>query len=442
VLDSQGVTIFFVALELLGGNEVFYPELGLAGLQVVADRDDIDARFFEVADRLFDLFFALAKPSVMFGGHYRLIDIPLSNSLNSRVNQIFVISQYFAAELHQHILSTYQLDMFRTGRLELLTPQETMEGQRFFKGTADAVRQNLDTIMKCQAEYFLILSGDQLYNMDLLDLLAFAEKQESDLVIAALSVKEAEARRMGVLNIDKNAHITEFYEKPHEPAILKRFEQPDKHYLASMGIYIFKREALIRLLQKEGDDFGKHLIPEMIKEGRSSAYTYKGYWEDIGTVSSYYLSNLLITEGKGMDLYQEDNRIYSHPLHIPSALVNGTQIERSLISQGAIIEAKEITRSIVGVRCKVGKGTVIQDSIINGNRSYHPLLENSTTPYFSIGEHCLIKKAIIDEETRIGNGVQLINKNNLQTYDGDGVYIRDGIIIVTSGTELPDKFVL
>lgn len=394
--------------------------------------------------RLFPLTAHRCKPSVAFGGHYRLIDIPISNSLNAGINQIYVISQYFASELHQHILTTYQLDMFRTGHLELLTPQETTEGKAWFKGTADAIRRNLDYILKSSAEYFLILSGDQLYNMDLLDMLAFAEKQEADLVIAALSVEEPEARRMGVLKIDENKQIKSFFEKPQDQDTLKFYEQPNKHYLASMGIYIFKRSALISMLKEHGDDFGRDLIPKFIKTGKCAAYTYRGYWEDIGTVSSYHAANLLLTEGKGINLYHEDNRIYSQPRSVPGPLVNGTRIKKSIISQGSIVNADEITNSIVGVRCLIKSGTVIQDSIINGNRHYHPFLDKvmPEDQFYCIGENCVIKKAIIDEETRIGNNVQLINKNNLQKYDGDGVFIRDGIIIVTSGTEIPDGFIL
>jgi glucose-1-phosphate adenylyltransferase len=400
--------------------------------------------------RLFPLTAHRCKPAVSFGGKYRLIDIPISNSLNSRINQIFIISQYFASELHQHILTTYNYDMFRTGGLELLTPQETAKGKEWFKGTADAIRQNLEYLLKSSAEYFLILSGDQLYTMDLLDMLKFAEQEGSDLVIATIPVGKREAKRMGLIQIDKDQTITSFYEKPEEEAILKKFALPPQSksdresYLASMGIYIFKREALIKLLKEEGDDFGRDLIPKCLKMGKCSSYIYDGYWEDIGTVSSFYEANLMLTEGKGLNGYQEDYQIYSRSHHVPSALINGTRVSNSLISQGSIIDAEEITHSVVGVRTLIKHGTIIQDSIILGNRNYHPFLDQvlPSDQYFSIGKNCLIQKTIIDEEARIGDNVQLINKDNLKNYDGDGVYIRDGIIIVTSGTELPDNFVL
>jgi len=406
--------------------------------------------------RLFPLTSCRCKPAVTFGGRYRLIDIPLSNSLNSHINQIFVISQYFAAELHQHILSTYQLDMFRSGGLELLTPQETAKGKEWFKGTADAIRQTLDYVLRSSAEWFLILSGDQLYNMDLLEMLSFAKNKDSDLTIASIPLLEKEARRMGLLKIDEDNTILDFFEKPEDPKILEQYELPKAflkengkstektQYLASMGIYIFKRSALIEILKQEGDDFGRDLIPKFIKTAKCSTYVYRGYWEDIGTVSSYYTANLILTEGKGLNAYNEENQIYSCPQHIPSALINGTRVKNSIIGQGGIIEADEITHSVIGLRALIKKGTVISDSIIMGNRNYHPFLDQvmPADQYFSIGENCVIQKAIIDEETRIGNNVQLTNKNKLEEYDSNGIYIRDGIIIVTSGTEIPDNFEL
>lgn len=394
--------------------------------------------------RLFPLTAQRCKPAVSFGGRYRLIDIPLSNSLNANINQIYVISQYFASDLHQHILSTYPYELFREGRLELLTPQENASGKNWFKGTADAVRQNLDYILKTPAEYFLILSGDQLYNMDLDDMLAFAEKKKADLVIASIPVAESEAKRMGLLRIDNQNRIASFHEKPQERSILDQYILPSGRYLASMGIYVFKREALLSLLNQPGDDFGRHIIPASITKANCYAYSYDGYWEDIGTVSSYYTANLLLLDRKGLDLYHDDKKIFSRPHYIPDALINGTRIKRSFISQGAIIDAEEITHSIIGLRCRIKQGTVIKDSIINGHRSYHPILENvpASDQYYLIGENCLIKNAIIDEETRIGDRVKLINQNNLQNYDGEGIYIRDGIIVVTSGTEVPNDFVL
>lgn len=392
--------------------------------------------------RLYPLTSSRCKPSVLFGGRYRLIDIPLSNSLNCQINQIFVISQYFAGELHRHILSTYNEDLFQSGRLHLITPEKTRRGE-LFKGTADAVRQALDSILESSAEWFFILSGDQLYNMDLHALLSFARDKGADLTIASLSVQKEEATRMGLLKIDENNGISAFVEKPTDPNVLALFEE-EGTYLASMGIYVFKREALISLLSEEGDDFGHDLIPKQLKKGKSFSFVYGGYWEDIGTVSSYYKANLLLTERKGLTFYHEGNQIISAQTQIPSSHIRGTAITDSVIGQGGIIEAEEIRGSVIGTRALIKQGTKIYESIIAGNRSYHPFFskENPSREHFSIGENCTIHKAIIDEDCRIGNNVQLINKEGLTTYDGDGIFIRDGIIIVASGTEIPDNFVL
>lgn len=409
--------------------------------------------------RLFPLTATRCKPAVAFGGRYRLIDIPLSNSLNARINQIYVISQYFAQELIGHIMGTYHLEQFRPkGGIEFLCPQETSDGMNWYKGTADAVRQNLEHITNIDTDYFLILSGDQLYNMDLLKMLHLAKKENADLVIAALPVEEAEARRMGLLKIDQGFKIYDFHEKPQDPKILQDFQLPQQfmknsknskndqpHWLGSMGIYIFKRSALLKMLQEEGEDFGKHLIPNFIKKSNAYAFIYSGYWEDIGTVESYYRANLMLTErNPGLNAYDLDNPIYSAPQHVPSPLIIGTLIKNSLISQGSIIEAQEISHSVIGLRSIIKKNSIIRDSIVMGNRTYFPAThENQLSPKeYSIGENCLIQKAIIDEQTFIGNNVQLTNKKNIQKMDGDGIFIREGIIIVSPGTSLPDGFVL
>lgn len=408
--------------------------------------------------RLHPLTLTRCKPSVCFGGRYRLIDIPISNSLNAHIHRIFVISQYFASSLQQHILETYQLDYFRQCKIQMLCPEETPNRKVWFKGTADAVRQNLEHLQATNAEYFLILSGDQLYNIDFTEMLRFAQKEDADLVIASLPVEEAEAKRMGLLKIDKSSRVLEFHEKPSDPEILKKFTlqkeflnghaiiHPDAtHYLASMGIYIFKRKALFDLMQEKGDDFGKDLIPIQFKKGKTAAYVYKGYWEDIGTISSYYQANLALTTRKHcLNTYNEQNPIFTHPHNLPSPLINGSVVNQSIISQGAVIQANEISNSIIGVRIKINKGCVVRNSIILGSlfnhvEDDHPSL---SLPEYSVGENCLLEKTILDEHSSVGNNVQLVNKKNLKTYDSDGIFIRDGVIIVTTGTKVPDGFVL
>lgn len=398
--------------------------------------------------RLFPLTQTRCKPAVSFGGHYRLIDIPISNALNSQIENIFVICQYFASDLQQHLLATYHMDLFRTGRLEMLCPEETPQKQAWFKGTADAVRHNLDHLLKFPFEYFLILSGDQLYNIDLRLMITFAKEMDTDLTIASLPVLESEAKRMGLLKIDASSYVTDFVEKPTDLHILEAFQLSKKflnangqdasfpHYLGSMGIYVFKREAIISLLKEKGDDFGKELIPMQVKRGKTAAFHYPGYWEDIGTIGSFYKANLLlITKKNCLNTYDERHPIYSRPFHLPSPFVGNTLVQNAYISQGSIIEAQEITHSIIGVRSLIKKGTIIRDSIIMGNPEV-----SENPPPLVIGENCLIEKAIIDEQALVGNNVHLVNKDRHIKYDGDGIYIRDGIIIVTSGTKIPDGF--
>ncbi|MCB1110607.1 MAG: NTP transferase domain-containing protein, partial [Chlamydiia bacterium] len=277
--------------------------------------------------RLFPLTQHRCKPAVNFGGRYRLIDVPISNSLNSNMNHIFVISQYFSSSLNQHIKETYLLDQFQGGSLNLLTPEERPEGKIWYQGTADAVRQNLEALTQTPIDYFLILSGDQLYNMDLQAMVEFAYDQDADLTIAALPVDQVSAPRLGLLNIDPDYRIIDFQEKPKDPAVLEKFKLSDdfvkEHdiycgkppcFLASMGIYVFKKDVLISLLQEDTrEDFGKHMIPTQLKRGNASAFLYQGYWEDIGTISSYYDANLaLTTNSLGLNLYNEVLPIYAH----------------------------------------------------------------------------------------------------------------------------------
>jgi glucose-1-phosphate adenylyltransferase len=408
--------------------------------------------------RLYPLTQTRCKPSVCFGGRYRLIDIPISNSLNAHIQRIFVISQYFASSLHQHILETYQLDYFRQSKIQMLCPEETPHHKLWFKGTADAIRQNIKHFETAPADHFLILSGDQLYNINFTEMLNFAKKQDNDLIIASIPVEEKEARRMGLLKIDSSSNVTEFSEKPSDMEILKRYALPreflkghhirdpkETHYLGSMGIYIFKRQALFDLVQEQGDDFGRELIPIQVKKGKTASYVYKGYWEDIGTIASYYNANIALTrEENCLNTYDQHNPIFTHPHNLPSPLIKDTLINRSIIGQGAVIEAKEITNSIVGIRLKINKGTVIRNSILLGTLFNEPtFIENSHwSRNYSVGENCLLEKVILDEYSSIGNNVQLTNKDKLHKFDGDGIFIRDGIIIITSGTKIPDGFVL
>lgn len=388
--------------------------------------------------RLYPLTQSRCKPSVCFGGRYRLIDIPISNSLNANIEELFVISQYFASSLNQHILETYPSDHFRNTQIHLISPEETAHGPIWFKGTADAIRQNKERLAQTDVDYFLILSGDQLYNIDFVEMLAFAKTHDRDLIIASLPITQEEAHRMGILKIDSDNHITHFIEKPKDPSTLKEYALPDKtHYLASMGIYIFKKQALLDLVDLPGDDFGKDLIPLYVQANKASAYIYKGYWEDIGTISSYYNANMaLLAQTHCLNTNDPYNPICTHPHNFPSPLISNATLQNALISQGSLIEAQEIISSIIGVNLHIGKHTKIHNSILLGS------LFNHKEPHRCVGTNCLIKNAIIDEDATVGNHVTLHNAQQLTTYDSDGIFIRDGIIIVAAGTHIPDGFTL
>ncbi len=407
--------------------------------------------------RLHPLTIHHSKPAVAYGGRYRLIDIPISNSINSDFRQIFVIAQYLSGELTHHINQTYRFDQYNPGSVDVLTPQENEKGEKaWFSGTADAVRKNLPTILKSSADYFLILSGDQLYNINFQHMLSFAQSKNADLTIASIPVLEKEAKRMGLLKIDDESTVIDFVEKPKKKEELDQFQlsstfftklniQPhnEPSYLGSMGIYVFKREALVSLLENDGrEDFGYHLIDTAVKNKKTAAFVYCGYWEDIGTVASYYEANLILTHStKGLDIYDEKNPIYTRPTFLPGPKIKRTKITQSVICEGCIIEAEEISNSVIGLRSHIKHGSIIRDTVMMGNHFYMPPISEAVTEQeYWIGENCLIEKTIIDEHVQIGNNVKLINKAKHEKYDGEGIFVRDGIIIVTAGTKLPNNF--
>lgn len=404
--------------------------------------------------RLFPLTLNHSKPAVSFGGRYRIIDIPISNSLNSDIREIYVIGQYLTSELQHHLAETYQFDKFFPGMIDFITPEITFPNEKiWFEGTADAIRKNLSLIYKNPAEYFLILSGDQLYNIDFHEMLSFAIASDADLTIAAIKVKETDVPRLGVLKIDENCQVVDFYEKPKEKEIVDKFRLPKTFFngkeelthLGSMAIYIFKREALAKMLTEDSrPDFGHDLIPSEIKKNKTAAYVYNGYWEDIGTISSYYYANMVLTENpsRGIKTYDEVNPIYSQINHLPGTKINGTLVDSSIICEGSFIDAKEVYRSVIGLRSHIKKGSVIKESVLLGNTTYLPPKHQENMPSkFEIGENCLLEKTIVDQHVLIGNNVKLVNKMGVKNYDSNfGIFVRDGIIIVTANTQLPDGF--
>lgn len=390
--------------------------------------------------RLFPLTQTRSKPHVAFGGYYRLVDIALSNALASKCRKVFVLTQYFSSGLHQHIYRTYSARSGHAESIEILTAEQRPGQQAWYEGTADAVRRNMPLLRESPAEYFLIICGDQVYHLDFAKMLAQAKKTNADLLIASVSVDQSSVNRLGILQVDADHAITDFCEKPQDPKVIERFACADGSFLGSMGIYLFKREALFRLLEADPrTDFGKHLIPTQMAKGNCYSYVYNGYWEDIGTVKSFYHTNISLTRQEPAFSWYMDHPILHALRHqLPPAKILQTAITHSLICDGCVVDADQITNSILGPRTIVQPGSVIQDCYILGNESYH----GHTGQPLTVGRNCKLQGAILDHHVSVGNNVTLSNVNRLNEYDGDGIFIRDGIIIVSRGTHLPDGFTL
>ncbi len=406
--------------------------------------------------RLYPLTTRNCKPAILFGGRFRLVDVPLSNALNSNIHKNYIVTQFLAATLHQHIFHSYRN---RQGFIEILGAEQKPEKSGWYKGTADAIRQNLQYLMETPADYFLILSGDQLYHMDFRKMVETAQEKDADVLVATLPVKRKDARRMGIMKVNEDQDIIDFYEKPQDDGTLDRFMTHDsalekmglptgsnRSFLGSMGIYLFKRDCLFKVLSEDTrDDFGKHLIPTKVKEGSIAAFVHDDYWEDIGTIESFYEANIALTQKvPPFNLYREAYPIATSHSCLPGARILNTNLSDSIICEGSVIEASVISNSILGQRTIVKKGTIINGSYIMGNDFYDlPHAETQGLPnQLVIEEECEIRRAIIDKNVFIGKGAKLINKNNLREYDGQGIYIRDGIIVVQRGASIAPGFIL
>lgn len=398
--------------------------------------------------RLHPLTLSRCKPAICFGGRYRLIDVPISNSINSGCHKLFILTQFLSSSLHQHLFKTYRHDLFSSGFLELLAAEQKPDQTEWFQGTADAVRKNIDYFIDTPVDYFLILSGDQLYSMDFRNMLAFATRTDADLVVATLPIGTADAKRMGVMQIDRHKFITNFFEKPQETNLLhqlRSLQADHKPYLGSMGIYLFKRETLLNLLKEDPrEDFGKHLIPTQVSKGNAAAYIHEGYWEDIGTIGSFYAANMDLTrEVPQYNCYDEKWPLFSTKAHLSGPKIHQSYIVDSVLNEGVILEESKISGSILGPRTHVKKGTTIEESYVMGNDFYTPPSASGRLPeHLFIDENCVIRKTILDKHVHLGKGVRLINQDNLENYTGKDIYIRDGVIVVPQGVSLPDGFTL
>lgn len=408
-------------------------------------------------NRLFPLTQSCCKPNVSFGGRYRLIDVPISNAINSGCHKIFVITQFLSTSLHRHIIKTYGHFGFDSYGIEILSPELRPSKKSWFEGTADAVRQNIEYFLEHPFEYFLILSGDQLYTMDFRKILQLAKSTNADLVLAAQMITESECKRMGTLQIDQRQMITHFIEKPQDPSVIKKMQLPQdlkqqfselnqrRNYLGSMGIYLFKKQFLLNLLASDpGKDFGMDLLPKCILKGNSAAYLFDGYWEDVGTIDSYYHANIKLTEPRPVfNCYDEMKPIYTAHTNIPAAKVSESAINNCIICEGSLIDKSKITHSILGPRSVIRAGCNITDSYLMGNDSYQHISPlNAHTEELEIGENTVISKSIIEKNVRIGKNVSLINKKNIAHLDAENIYIRNGIIIVPHSVTIPDGFKL
>jgi glucose-1-phosphate adenylyltransferase len=392
--------------------------------------------------RLFPLTQQRSKPAVPMAGKYRLIDIPISNCINSGILRIAVLTQFNSISLHRHIVRTYNFDAFHAGWVQIWAAEQTMGNSDWYQGTADAVRKQLFEIRATRAKYVLVLAGDHLYRMDFAKMAAFHFEQDADITIAVQPVSNTDAGRFGILKRDSTQRITDFVEKPTDPQILKNVasrNDAEKPYLGSTGIYLFKTCVLIDLLEKHAhDDFGGHVIPAAINTHKVFGYDFEGYWEDIGTIRSFYDANLALTGSKPpFNLFDQLSPIYSHPRFLPGSRIQNSLMENTLLAEGCCIENAQIKHSIIGLRSQIRSGVTIKDSILMGNDYYETewLSEGRKIP-LEIGSNSVIEGAIIDKNARLGENVIIRPFPRGTDFDSDDWVIRDGIVVIPKGTQI------
>ncbi|MEZ4984214.1 MAG: glucose-1-phosphate adenylyltransferase [Saprospiraceae bacterium] len=402
--------------------------------------------------RLFPLTQERSKPAVPIGGKYRLIDIPISNCLNSGIRRMFVLTQYNSASLNQHIKNTYNFDNFSHAFVDILAAEQTPSSDKWFQGTADAVRQCMHHLKNHDHDYVMILSGDQLYQMDLAAFAQFHQSKKADLTIATIPVTDKDATGFGILKTNEKQMIDSFIEKPARELLPEwtspleeQYTRQGKHWMASMGIYVFSRKVLQKLLDDnpEAIDFGKEIIPYAINNGMKVAgFAYDGYWEDIGTIRSFFDANIALTDAiPAFNLFDNETRIFTRPRMLAPAKVFGTFFNQAIIAEGCIIHAKQVDRAIIGLRSRIGSGTEISNAIVMGNDSYETLQEMQDLkgiPPMGIGEHCYIRNAILDKDCRIGNHVRIHGSAALGDEEHPTHLIKDGIVVIRKGAIIPD----
>ena len=410
--------------------------------------------------RLFPLTRDRAKPSVPIAGKFRLVDIPISNCLHSGFDRIYVLTQFNSVSLNRHIAQAYRFDSYRRGFVQILAAQQTLMGEEWYQGTADAVKHNEPYILnpRFADDYVLILAGDHLYRMDYRKMLQVHTESNAAITVSVIPVKKADTSGLGILQADADGRIVNFVEKPQtEEELLPLRVEPDvftsrgiepqgREYIASMGIYIFNREVLQNALHDDTNvDFGQDIIPKSIQTLPVSAYFFDGYWEDIGTIRSFYHANIGLTDtAPAFNFYDEQAPIYTNRRHLPSTKVNSSSVRSSILAEGSIIDDSELDRTIVGIRSIISNGSRVYQSVLMGADYYESEMakaENAQAgiPGVGIGRNCLIQNAIIDKNARIGDNSILVNRDGIDNYDGENYYIRDGIVIVPKDATIPPE---
>jgi len=402
--------------------------------------------------RLYPLTRLRSKPAVPLCGKYRLIDIPVSNCLNSGINRVFVLTQFNSASLNKHIVQTYKFDMFSDGFVDILAAEQTPDNSNWFQGTADAVRQSIKHLIPYDAKYVVILSGDQLYQMDFRKILDFHVQSEADITVAAIPAPECSATGLGLMKLAENNRVSAFREKPKMEELpgWEFTERADgRNFLGSMGIYVFQTKLLIDLMKEStATDFGKELIPQAIGQYKVYAWPFEGYWEDIGTIRAFYEANLALTEiAPQFNFYDVKNPVYTRPRNLPGSKLNNCNIHQAIVAEGCIINGSDIKHSIIGVRSRIGNGTTIQHSIIMGSDNFEnvdQMKDNAARnfPNIGIGSNCTIINAIVDKNVCIGDNVSIINAHNLQEKDEENYCIRDGIVVIPKGAYISSGTVI
>ncbi len=410
--------------------------------------------------RLFPLTKERAKPAVPLAGKYRLVDIPISNCINSRLRRIYLLTQFNSASLHRHISQSYKFDHFSGGFVELLAAEQTYADDSWYQGTADAVRKNMIHFLNHEWDYLLILSGDQLYRMDFRDVIEAHVESGADITVATIPVGRSDAQSLGIMQMDADRRIVRFEEKPKDPAVLDSLRLPREWYaqlqikgegelfLGSMGIYVFNRNIIRQLLDNTLTDFGKHIIPDAIEKLKVFAYVFQGYWEDIGTIRAFFEANLDVTsELPRFNFFDMSSPIFSRPRFLPGSKINGAQIDHAVISDGCILNRAVISHSIVGLRSIVGVATVLNRVILLGSDYYESLdsiveHEKAGKPRIGIGSNCRIENTIVDKNARIGNNVVITPAGKPEKLDHPSYYIRDGIVIVPKNGVIPHGTVI